>query len=229
MLSPAELLGRHRLFEGVSANEIDALAKKCAVRTYAPREFVFMKDDPGDGVFGVLCGRVEISTSSNSGKEVIFASMLPGDIFGEIAVFDGAGRTANASAIQNSQLLFLPKEHFFEFARSHATILLHMIEVLCLRLRRTTASLEDTAFLDVAGRTSKWLLANAPSGRTVGSASIKITQASLAREIGASREIVSRQLQIWKKSKLLSINRNQIIIHKIEAFRLLAARADAYD
>lgn len=228
MLTPVQLLASHRLFEGVLLDEVTELAKRCRVRLYAPREVVFMKGDNGDGIFGILSGRIEISTSSRNGKEVVVASMMPGDIFGEIAVFDGAGRTATAFAIENSTLVFLQGKIFVNFAVNHPTILLHTIEVLCGRLRRTTSSLEDTVFLDVAGRVSKWLLANLPNGTHSGSATIRITQASLAREVGASREIVSRQLQIWKKSNLISVGRSEITINKIGSFRAFAEKTQAY-
>jgi CRP-like cAMP-binding protein len=220
MISPSQLLARHRLFDGLPGAEIDRLATACEARRRPAGATLFLKDDPGDGIYGILSGEIEISTSSAAGKEVVVATLRQGDIFGEIAVFDGRGRSASAAAKTDAHLFFVSKHNFLEFAASHPPLLLRMIEVLCERLRRTTVSLEDNVFLDVAGRVAKRIVAALPDSAAIGgSATIRITQAALARDVGASREIVSRQLQVWKKEKLIDIGRSTLTIPDMRRFR----------
>lgn len=220
MITVAQLLTSHRLFEGFAAAQIDRFAGCCELREFAAGQTIFVKDDPGNGIYGILLGEIEISTISEAGKEVVVARLRQGEIFGEIAVFDGKGRTANAAARVASTVFFASKQNFLRFAGAQPSLLLRMIEILCERLRRTTLSLEDTVFLDVAGRVAKRIVAELPIEQVVDEAVvIRITQAALARDVGASREIVSRQLQAWKKEKLIALGRSTISVPSVRRFR----------
>jgi len=220
MAKAVEFLKAHRMFKGTDALEIAELSRGGETRVYEAGQSIFLKNDPGNGIYGVLSGEVEISTTSEAGKEVVVARLGQGEIFGEIATFDDKGRSANASAKKTSTVFFLSRSHFLAFATRNPQILLRMIEVLCERLRRTTFSLEDSAFLDVAARVAKRISADLPAAEAEDAmAVIKMTQAALAREVGASREIVSRYLQTWRKENLIVLGRNVITVPSVRRFR----------
>lgn len=215
-----EFLKTHRMFKGTQAPEIAELSRGCETRKYEAGQAIFMKNEPGDGIYGVLAGEVEISTTSETGKEVVVARLGKGEILGEIATFDDKGRSANATARSASTVFFISRSRFLAFATRNPQILLRMIEILCERLRRTTLSLEDSAFLDVAARVAKRISADLPNTAAEDStAVIKMTQAALAREVGASREIVSRYLQTWRKENLIVLSRNAITVPSVRRFR----------
>lgn len=219
-----DVLRQHSLFSALSDNEIRELRQLSQPRKVNAGAVVFLKDDPGDGLYGILSGEIDITAASSVGKEVVLTSLRAGDVFGEIATLDGRGRTATASARMDSVLFFVSRSNFMRFAGCRPELLMRMIALLCDRLRRTTESLEDSIFLDVAGRLSKRLLAvalveHSSNGNANGGVVLRVTQAGLAREIGATREIVSRQLQVWKLRGLIQIGRNTLTVASFEKLR----------
>jgi CRP/FNR family cyclic AMP-dependent transcriptional regulator len=209
-MTPEEMLGRHHLFSVLEPAETGSLLKLVSVRRCQSGETVFRREDAGDGLYGVLTGKVVVTVQSEAGKELILNMFQPGEFFGEIALLDGKGRTATAVAREPSELLFLGRNVFLLFAERHPQILIRMIALLCDRLRRTTHLVEDAAFLNVTTRLAKLLLALAVPGE--GAASIKISQAELAEMIGVSREAVSKQLSQWREAGVIELGRQQLVI-----------------
>ncbi len=214
-MTPEEMLGRHHLLGMLEPSESRALLKLASLRRYRPGEAVFRREDPGDGLYGVVAGKVVITVQSEAGKELILNMFGSGDFFGEIALLDGKGRTATAVAREPSELLFLGRHAFLPFVERHPQILIRMVALLCDRLRRTTQLVEDSTFLNVTTRLAKLLLVLAAQhgerDETV-SVTIKISQAELAEMIGASREAVSKQLSHWREADVIRLGRGKVVI-----------------
>lgn len=218
-MTPAEMMARHYLLAALEPAEAEALLAYAIRRRCKPGEILFRRGDPGDGLYGVLSGRVAVSIESLDGKELVINSFTAGDFFGEIALLDGKGRTATAIAREPSELLFLARRSFLPFIEQRPAIAIRMIAFLCERLRRTTDLVEDAAFLDLATRLAKQLLALADSyGQRVGSAiRVKIAQAELAQMIGASREAVTKQLSLWREAGYVRVARGEVVIEDPKA------------
>lgn len=151
-MTPEALFGRHHLLGQLRPEEAAELLAQVASRAVAAGQTIFRKDDPGDGLYGVLAGRVVATVTSPSGKELILNRFGPGEFFGEIALLDGKGRTANAVAREPTGLMFLARRAFLPFLERRPEVAERMIALLCERLRHTTDLVEDAAFRNVPAR-----------------------------------------------------------------------------
>ena len=205
-MTPQELFALHPFLGSLTADETLELLRHAHVRRLPAGRIVFRKDDPGDGLYGVLSGRIVVSVESVSGKELILNMFGPGEFFGEIALLDGKGRTATATAREPSVLLFLGRADFLPFLA-----------------RRP----EDSAFLGVPTRLAKQLvgLAGRYGGLDAASSvhTLRISQAELARTLGVSREIVSRQLAVWREAGILRLARGQVAVKDMRALQGIIA------
>lgn len=211
-MTPEDLLARHDLLGILSPDERQALRRRVAVRKVAAGQTLFRQGDPGDGLYGILTGRVVVTVESAEGKELILKMFGPGEFFGEIALLDGKGRTANAMAREAGRLLFLPRAEFLPFLERRPALAVRMIALLCDRLRRTTQLFEDAALHDVPVRLARQLSVLADRQVSEGGDTVAISQAELAQTLGVSREIVSRHLGVWRDAGLVELGRGRIRI-----------------
>src|SRR5215510_9443234 len=116
-MTPRELFHRHPVFSALTDDETRELLKRARTRRVAMGDVVFRKDDPGDGLYGVLAGSILIVVESAEGKELILNIHGEGEFFGEVALLDGEGRSATAVAREASQLFFLGRAEFLAFLR----------------------------------------------------------------------------------------------------------------
>lgn len=215
------ILAQHFLFEQLSSDNIEALAKLASTRTYQKTEVVFMKGDSGDALMAVLSGRIRICSYSADGREVVLNVMNPGEVFGEIAMIDGGPRTADAFAMEKTELLILARREFMPFLEQNPQISVKLLQVMCERLRWTSSQVEDFFFLHLGPRLAKRLLylAEHQKNKTNVSetAAIRFPQHLLASMIGTSREAVNKQLRAWQEAGLIDIHRGSITLINREA------------
>jgi len=221
-MTPQDLCRLHPFLAALTDGERGELLKRAPLRRFAADDIVFRKDDPGDGLYGVLAGRIVVTVESVDGKELILNMFGPGEFFGEIALLDGKGRTATATAREASQLLFLSRADFLPFLRQRHEAAVRIIAFLCERLRRTTGMVEDSAFLNVSTRLAKQLAALAGAARPSATA-IRLSQEELAQTLGVSREIVSRQLAVWREAGVVELGRGRIVVRDVEALDRIVA------
>src|SRR6266850_5284874 len=152
------LLAECPLFSGLRGEERNSLVARAHMRKFAAGENIFMMDEPGDSMMAVLSGNVRISVSSPEGKEIILAILNPGEAFGEIAVLDGKGRTADAKALTECSLAVLDRRDVIAFFERHPQAWLKLVEVLCERLRVTDQQIAEVALLELPARLAKAML-----------------------------------------------------------------------
>jgi CRP-like cAMP-binding protein len=149
----------------------------------------------GDALFEegyiVKSGRIAIANRSVDGRESIVALMTEGDLFGEMALFDGQGRSTGARALEVSEVVRVPFSVLRSELEDDNQALWNVIALLVGRLRATDEALADSVFLDVTGRTAKRLLEIAGEQDEF---VLPITQEELAGMIGASRERVNKAI-----------------------------------
>jgi CRP/FNR family transcriptional regulator, cyclic AMP receptor protein len=196
---------------------------------------LFIADDPGDGCYGIEKGLLKVSIVSGSGDERILAILGPGAIVGELAVLDGLPRSASVVALRDSNLLFLSKAKFDEFANKHSELYQHLLILLASRLRETNDVVAAESFLPLRGRVAVTLLELAEHfGENVGEDRIvirqKFKQPDLAAMAGIARENVNRIFADWKRRKLVSrISGYYCIENKSALQRELGGARDGLD
>jgi CRP-like cAMP-binding protein len=225
-LNANTIIARNSLFRGLPEPTIAQIAALASRRTCKADSVVFMRGDPGDALYGVVTGRVRISTSGAGGKEVFLNIMEPGDAFGEIALLDGQPRTAAATTIAPTELMIIRREDFLALVKREPQLAVHLIELLCKRVRWTSEQSEDSSLLSVPARLAKRLLSLASShGRkSAAGAQVKITQEDLAQFLGLSRQIVNKYLQTWKKQGWITLGRGSVVLENERALRELTRK-----
>jgi CRP-like cAMP-binding protein len=172
-------------------------------------QVLFMAGDAGDGCYRVEDGLLKVTMMSRAGNERILAFLGSGSIVGELAIIDGLPRSATVVAIRNTELSFISRTAFEEFAHKHPEVYKSLVTLLASRLRETDAVVAAGSFLPLRGRVALTLLELAQDfGQDVGAGRIvirqKIGQSDLAAMAGIARENVSRILNDWKRRKLVS-------------------------
>jgi CRP/FNR family transcriptional regulator, cyclic AMP receptor protein len=215
------IIEQHFLLGKLSPSEIDALVTYSRVEHHAAGSEIFAKGSPGQSMMAVLRGTAKMSSASPDGKEIVLNIINPGEFFGEIAVLDGGERSADATAMEDCELLVLRRRDLMPFLENHADICLLLIRILCQRLRRTSEQVEDVLFRHLESRIAKTLLqlAERPdrlklNGRCL---DLHLSQRELGNIVGSSRESINKQLQIWQRAGLIELAKGAIVIRDAAA------------
>jgi len=213
-LDAQTVLKRNSLFLGLSAPTIDRISKLATRRTYNSGDIVFSQGERSDALFGVITGKVRISISSQSGREIFLNVMEPGDTFGEISLLDGQPRTASATIIARSELIAITHKDFMLFLRQEPTLLNHVFILLCQRVRWTSGMVEDWALLDAPARLAQRLVSLCKMhGHEEGERMVlKISQEELGQFLGLSRQVINQYLQTWSANGWVALGRNKITV-----------------
>ena len=170
---------------------------------------LFLAGDPGDGCYRVNEGLLKVSIASATGAERILAILGPGSIVGDMAMIDGRPRSASVSALRDCNMSFVSRAAFEAFADKQPEIYKFLVGLLAERVRETDQLVAAGSFLPPKGRVARALLDLAKAfGRDVGGGRIviqqKISQSDVAAMAGIARENVSRILNEWMRSKLVT-------------------------
>lgn len=215
------LLADHFLFRDSPAASLGPILDLSVTREMADGEVLFLKGDEPDGLYGVLVGRVKICVDSGGGKEIILNILEAGEIFGEIALLDGEPRTADARAMGPASLLLLRRRDFLPYLERDPQLCLHLMTLLCRRLRWTSGLIEDAAFLGLPGRLAKRLLGLAQaSGETTADGvaiGLRLSQHELGHMLGVTREAVNKVLQRWRRRGLVDMDQGHIVLRDTAA------------
>lgn len=221
------LIRRSFLFQDVAQPIIDRLAQLSVTKQLDRRENLFSRGDEGDALYAVVEGLVRIWVGSDTGKELTFSIMEPGDVFGEIALLDGLPRTANATAQEASLLLVIQRAAFLSVLESDGHLGKHIIELLCERLRRKTDLLSDFAFAELPVRLARKLNDLATAHAEIDGNSARLgklfSQTELAQMLGVSREAINKQLALWSQKGIVSTEEGGLTITDLGGLRHQAA------
>jgi CRP/FNR family transcriptional regulator, cyclic AMP receptor protein len=186
------------LFVGLDDETASALASALTTRAVVRGHVVFQEGEKGDRLFVVLDGKIKISRAAADGRENLLAVLGPGEMFGELSLFDPGPRTATATAITESTLASLDHDDLRPLLLAQPTVAAQFLRALAERLRRTNEAMADLVFSDVPGRVAKALLDLAERFGDESSDGVLVrhdlTQEELAQLVGASRETVNKAL-----------------------------------
>ena len=210
------------LFSGLDEASLDSVGRGMRARRFRRGEVIFHLGDPGDALFVVMSGAVKITLPSETGDEAILATLRPGDFFGELALLDGAPRSASAAALEPTETLVLPRDRFRELIATEPAIRDALLHALAKELRRLTLHVEELHFLDIAGRLAARLARlSDEQGHVQPDGSIRldapITQSDLASMVGCTRQSVNKLLGLFVDDGLIRLERDAIVIVNLDA------------
>ena len=225
-----EVLARHFLLRHLRPEELKRLAATAQFVRYPTQATIFQKGDAGSSMLAVIRGKVKICTYSSDGKELVLNLIGQGGSFGEIAVLDGRPRTADAIALEETDLLVLERAQLMSFLAGNQELLSRLLGVLCQRLRQTSEHLEDAMLREAPSRLARGLLRLAetfgtpsPGGTRL---DIRLSQQQIGNLVGASRESVNKHLNEWQRGGHLAMEGGCIVIRDQ---KLLERIADPLD
>ena len=190
-MADAPLLARVDLFAELADDELASIVARSHRRDLRRGDVLFAEGDEPNDLYVVESGRIAIANKSIDGRESVVALMERGDLFGEMGLFDGLGRSAEARALEPSIVWSVPYGPVQAVYEARPMLLWSVVALLAGRLRGTDAALADAVFLDVTGRTAKRLLELAGDADEF---VLPVTQEELAGMVGASRERVNKAI-----------------------------------
>lgn len=213
------------LFSVLGPEELTVLADLAVERRVARDVAVLHRGADDCSLLILVHGRLRASAMSTEGREVTINLMEPGAVLGEIALLDGRPRSLDVIAVAESLLLVVERRHFLPFLRARPELMLKVMELLCDRLRRSSAAYEDLALAPLSTRLARLLLGMAeahgkstPEGIQI---RLALSQRSMAAQVAATRERVNRQLRHWHEAGVLGSQDGYMVLRKPEALRAL--------
>jgi CRP-like cAMP-binding protein len=214
------------IFKGIEPHTLERLGRGIQPRNLGNGELLFNVGDASDALFFVATGRMRIWTVSAAGAEVTLNVLTTGAVFGEIGMLDGSVRTAGASAMMPTQLIGIARRTFFDALDHDPKLGRNVIDLLCKRLRWTSARMEDATLHQAPQRLARIVSHLAQDhGKTTPRGVeilVKLTQGELAQWTAMSRESLNKLLNRWIEDGLLSQHRGILTIHRLENIEAIA-------
>lgn len=208
------------LFAALDLEAADALRASMMEIEARRGEVFFEQGEPGDRMFVIMSGKITLSHRADDGRETLLGVLGPGDMFGELSVFDSGIRTAGAVALTDARVLSLTRDQLRSWMMSRPEVAEKLLQALARRLRRTEDSMADLIFCDVPARVAKALLDLADKFGTVSGGELLVvhdmTQEELAQLVGASRETVNKALADFVSRAWIRVEQKSVSILDLE-------------
>jgi len=198
------LLAKVPLFHGLDADNLNAIANQAVSQQYPKNSILVYEGEEPDALYIIVSGKAKVYVSDEDGKELVLDSLGPGEFFGELALIDGAPRSATVMTTDKSTLLKINQKDFSSYLQNTPGVALNVLKELARRVRGVNEHIRDLALLDVYGRVARTLLRLAKE-TDEGLVTDAITQQEIANMVGASREMVSRVLNNLKADGYISV------------------------
>jgi CRP/FNR family transcriptional regulator, cyclic AMP receptor protein len=210
------------LFAPLDEEAAEALRRSMVEVRIAKGDVVFAEGDQGDRLYVVLDGKVKLGHASADGRENLLGVLGPGEMFGELSLFDPVPRTATATALTDCTLMGLGNADLDTWLEGRPALAKELLKALAQRLRRTNDALGDLVFADVPGRVAKALTDLSERFGVATDEGIHVThdltQEELAQLVGASRETVNKALADFAARGWLRLEQRGVFI--LDADRL---------
>ena len=215
-----ELLAGVPVFSTLEHDDLQRIAEFAVPRQFEPGEVVFREGDASDTCYVVREGRARAIRAHRDGRTITLANFGPGDIFGELALFEDERRSATVEAIEATSVVAVLGPDMRRLMSEHAEISARLVIALGRRLRETNERLTRQSFQTVQSRVAVVLsqLVAQEIGEGEGKdVLVTATQADLAQLAGSSRESASRFLAVLERAGVISQGRGRLVVHDPEA------------
>ena len=218
-----EVLGRAPLFEALDEDGAEALQSQMKDVRLSRGDRLFAEGDDGEGLYVVLEGKIKLTRAAPDGRENLLSVIGPGEMFGELSLFDPRPRTSSASAVTDALLAELGHDKLINWLTGRPDVALHLLRALAQRLRRANDVMADLVFTDVPGRVAKQLLDLAGRFGEQQEDGLHVhhdlTQEELAQLVGASRETVNKALADFVARGWIQLSARSVVLLDQERLR----------
>lgn len=215
-----EILRKATIFSGLDEAAANSVESSMKTTTLNRGETLFNEGDEGTELFVVLDGKIKLGHSASDGRETLLAILGPGQMFGELSLFDPGPRSATATAVVDTKVASLSHDALLPIIAEHPEVSRALLFQLATRLRRTNEVVGDLVFSDVPGRVAKALvdLANRFGKKTDKGIDVNhdLTQEELAQLVGASRETVNKALADFVHRGWIHLEPRSVQIYDLE-------------
>jgi CRP/FNR family cyclic AMP-dependent transcriptional regulator len=218
-----ELLGRVPVFSTLELVDLERIAEVAVPRDFEPGQVVFREGDASDTCYIVREGHARATRTHGDGRTITLATFGPGDIFGELAMFEDELRSATVEAIEPTSVVGVLGGDMRRLMGEHPEISKRLVIALGRRLRETNERLSRQSFQTVQSRVAVVLgelvdqeIADGSAGSDV---LVTATQADLAQLAGSSRESASRFLAVLERAGVISQGRGRLTVHDPDALK----------
>jgi CRP/FNR family transcriptional regulator, cyclic AMP receptor protein len=220
----AELLSRVPVFAELGADDLGRVAQVAVPRSYDGQQVIFREGDDSDTCYIVRSGHARAIRQHSDGRTITLARFGPGDIFGELAMFDDERRSATVEALDDLSTVAIPGSAMRGLLERHPEIAVKLVIALGRRLRAANERLSRQSFQTVQSRVAAVLDQLVEQARAEGEGGqrdvlVTATQAELAQLAGSSRESASRFLAVLERAGVISQGRGRLTVHDPAALR----------
>jgi CRP/FNR family transcriptional regulator, cyclic AMP receptor protein len=216
-----ELLGRVPVFSTLVLEDLVRIADVAVPRRFEPGQAVFREGDSSDTCYVVQAGHGRAVRSHGDGRTITLANFGPGDIFGELAMFEDERRSATVEAIEPMSVVGVLGPDMRRLMGEHPDIAVRLVIALGRRLRETNERLSRQSFQTVQSRVAvvlgELVAQEIADGEGVSDVLVRTTQADLAQLAGSSRESASRFLAVLERAGVISQGRGRLVVHDPKA------------
>ena len=209
-----DILRQVTLFSTLEDHDLQALAALARPITVQRGEIIISQGSVGDALYVVISGRVRVYVSDKDGKEMVLTLEGPSAVFGEIAVLDGAVRSASIAAMEKTELLKIGADDFFALLERNAELNRSVIQSLAGRIRKLTHGAQGLALDSVYRRLTARLQECAVEENSEWVITERLTHQLLADMIGCSREMVSRIMSDLVKGGYVTVESDRLLINR---------------
>ena len=211
------------IFSELDENTLEQISKLGIRKNFTRDSVVLFEHETGSALFVLVSGKVKVSRVSDDGKEVILTILGESDFFGEMAILDGLARSANVTAMEDSELFIIQRSEFLELLQSHPEIAIALLQELTQRLRAADMKIKSLSLKDAEGKVATVILQLADDIGKIKHGTVEIEklpfQHDLANMAGTLRETISRTLHSFAKKGMVEFDGSKLKILDYEKFK----------
>ncbi|MHB8854018.1 MAG: Crp/Fnr family transcriptional regulator [Ignavibacteriaceae bacterium] len=213
------------IFSDLSENTLEQISKLGMRKSFTKDSVVLFEHETGSALFVIIQGKLKVSRVSDDGKEVILTILSESDFFGEMAILDGLTRSANVTAMEDSELFIIQRSEFLDLLQNHPEIAVALLQELTQRLRSADMKIKSLSLKDAEGKVATVILQLADDIGKIKQGTVEIEklpfQHDLANMAGTSRETISRTLHSFAKKGMVELDGSKLKIINYEKFKEL--------
>ena len=213
------------IFSDLDEKTLEQISKLGIRKPFKKEAVILFEHETGSALFVIIEGKVKVSRVSDDGKEVILTILGDSDFFGEMAILDGLARSANVTAMEDSEIFLIQRNDFLDLLHSHPEVSVALLQELTQRLRSADMKIKSLSLKDAEGKVATVILQLADDVGKIKQGTVEIEklpfQHDLANMAGTSRETISRTLHSFAKKGFVELEGSKLRIINYEKFKEL--------